>query len=75
MLSVIAVTCDVKVAASVPDYVPWDPQEETVAYGIRDGHVQQDERPRYGMHITHETLYAGNWVRCMRLPMLVLVSK
>jgi hypothetical protein len=25
--------------------------------------------------LQHATLYAGNWVRCMRLPMLVLVSK
>ena len=30
---------------------------------------------RQGTQVAHVTLYAGNWVRCMRLPMLVLVSK
>jgi hypothetical protein len=39
------------------------------------GHAQRGVRPRHGTAVAHEAIYAGNWVRCMRLPILVLVSK
>jgi hypothetical protein len=39
--------------------------------------LQADEPRSIGQcpHVAQATLYAGNWVRCMRLPMLVLGSK
>jgi hypothetical protein len=32
-------------------------------------------RIREGPHVAYATFYAGNWVRCMRLPILVVGSK
>jgi len=52
---------------------PGLPQKETMAHGMatRSG----GKKPRHGTHVAHETIYAGNCVKCMRLPRLVLVSK
>jgi hypothetical protein len=46
---------------------------EVAAHGM--AHAQRGEIHNHGTPVAHATIYAGNWVRCMRLPMLVLVSK
>jgi hypothetical protein len=46
---------------------------EKLLPGVPGGHAENSIA--LGTHVAHETLYAGNWVRCIRLPMLVLISK